>query len=114
MNNLEFIRTEMGLSKKDIASLLNVTAHTYYGYEKERLEVPKPIWVMLSKIFDISIQELKTDLTLQSRDKIYFMKRMPLKMKINKMIFNLSGENLYRLNYNQISKIKEKIEIDLL
>lgn len=37
MNNLGFFRETAGLTKKELASLMNVTVYTYSGFEDERM-----------------------------------------------------------------------------
>ena len=58
MNNLRYFREISGVTFKQLSKLLNVTVHTYIGFEQEKITIPLEIVVMLSKIYDISADEI--------------------------------------------------------
>lgn len=114
MNNLQVLRKRATLKKKDIARLINVSAHTYYGYELGRCDIPKECLVMLAKIYGISLNEIegKTELTADTLNKMDELKTLDEKARIKKLIFNLTGKDKTSVSFNEIRVLRENIKLE--
>lgn len=60
-NKIKEIRLRMGLSEAQISSLLNISSYKYRRYEEGSLTVPVEVLVLLSIMYDISIDLLVFD-----------------------------------------------------
>lgn len=57
-NNLKIFRELSGITKKELATLLNVTVHTYTAFEQEKMSIPAVIEIMISKIYMIPVDSI--------------------------------------------------------
>jgi len=114
MNNLQLLRECADLKKKDVARLINVSAHTYYGYEQGRCDIPKECLVMLSKIYGISLNEIenKIELTADTLNKMDALKSLDKKDRIRKLVFNLTGIDKTSVGFNEIRVLREKFKLE--
>lgn len=109
--NLKYFRETVGLHLKDIASHLNVTSHTYAGYEAGRITIPSEIIPMLSLLYSIEESEFyvtKENLKFCTLQKLYSLSTLDIKNRVSKLTANLLGDNS-RCNYKNIQKVKESI-----
>ena len=55
MNNLKKLREEKKLSQHEVANFLKITQVGYFGYEKEKRDIPTNILIKLADYFNTSI-----------------------------------------------------------
>ena len=52
---LKELRTERGLTQKEVAAALNINAVTYLHYEKSQREPPLSLLIDMAVFFDVSV-----------------------------------------------------------
>ena len=115
MNNLKLIRTSAGVSRKTISRLLNVSVHTYAGFETGRMTLPREIEIMLSNIFMIEVDDLEIDADLlieKYSSSLFYLSNLSEDEKKKLMIKNLFGRE-EKATYHTIRLLKNKIREDL-
>ncbi len=58
MNNLAYFRKLAGLEAKQLAKMVDVTVHTYNGFEKNIMSIPFEVAGMLAMLYDITSADL--------------------------------------------------------
>lgn len=112
MNNLSYFRKESGVEVKQLARLLNVTAHTYLGFEQEKMGIPQEIEIMLAIIYCVDRTELFCEESLIRKDSI---KRIQALSNYDKTALfellstRLLGNDHIAVNYRTINKVKDEI-----
>lgn len=112
MNNLNYFRKESGIEARQIARLLNVTVHTYLGFEQEKMSIPPEIEIMLALIYCVDRAELFCEESLIRKDAV---KRVQTLSNYDKnALFELLSTRLLggchtTVNYRTISKVKNEI-----
>ena len=112
MNNLSYFRKVSGVEIKQLARLLNVTAHTYLGFEQEKMSIPQEIEIMLAIIYCVDRTELFCEENLIREDSI---KRIQALSNCDKTTLfelfstRLLGSNHTSVNYRTINKVKDEI-----
>jgi DNA-binding XRE family transcriptional regulator len=112
MNNLKYFREESGVEIKQLARLLNVTAHTYLGFEQEKMGMPKEIEIMLAIIYCVDQVELFCEESLIRKDSIKRVQELSYYDKntlFDLLSARLLGSNYIAVNYRTINKVKDKI-----
>lgn len=111
-NNLRYLRELTNISGTELAKLLNISAHTYYAIENDKISFPEEIIIMISKIYQVSTAELfscdlQNDIDLFR--KLVEWAEMNREVRYAKAFQNLTGEEMSKHPYKQIRKSKSKI-----
>ena len=112
LNNLAYFRELSGVTKKDISTVLKISAHTYMAYEQERKSLDAVTVCMLSKLYNIKLQEIfvpETELSDDTVIKVSKYKDMDSQTRLIELYKALSDGKLTTATYRDIRKIKEKI-----
>lgn len=115
MNNLTFFRELSGVTVKQLSSILAVTVYTYKAYEQERMVLRDEISLMLTKLYQISYEELfcsKLKISTESIKKVKSLSNLSDEERYKAMIYNLTGEHMKALSFNKICEIKKALEFD--
>ncbi len=110
-NNLKLFRTLSGFTPKELAKLLNVTAHTYNAFENDRMTVSKEIEIMLGKIYDVSVDTLwlsQESLPQDTRQKIGEMSELTSDSRWNLAVNRLFGRQI-KVTYHRVKLLKDEI-----
>ena len=110
-NNLKLFRELSGVTAKELATLLNVTTHTYIAFEQGKMSIPKVIEVMVSKIYSIPTDNIYLNvdkILLANLKKISQMAPLSQRDRWELMINNLFGQKI-SITYHTVSKLKEEI-----
>lgn len=113
MNNLFFFRSIAKIKSKQLAKLLNVTVHTYIGFEQERMCIPIEIQAMLSRIYGIDKMDLFCKQTLLKSETIEAVKKLSELEEcelMNVIKLRLFNNRDMDINYRTIKKIKKEIK----
>ena len=113
MNNLLFFRNTAGIKPKLLAKLLNVTVHTYLGFEQEKMCIPDEIQIMLSIIYDIDKIDLFSHQSFLSSETIETIKKLSQleEYEVMDIVKNrLFGNVGVDINYRTVKKIKKEIK----
>lgn len=113
MNNLNFFRETACLSKKEIASLMNVTVYTYMGYEEERMIMSEETKMLISMIFNIDIEQIsccKTNISNTTINKLNVLSQMSQDERYRNLIYNLTGKKQDKIGYKQIDLIIKNLK----
>ncbi len=112
MNNLKYFREQVGVTKKIIASLLNLSVHVYTGYENGLFIIPEEIKIMISLIYGIPRNYIMCD-SKQVPEEISNHLREMLNLdndkKKERLSLNLSQGEKRNLKVKDIYKIKSDI-----
>lgn len=112
MNNLKYFREISGVTSKQLSKLLNVTVHTYIGFEQEKITIPLEIVVMLSKIYDISADEIfvpKEELKKATEDTVCNYSTLDDEQRFKVLCSNLTGGEKNDVTYRDVRRIKNTI-----
>jgi hypothetical protein len=104
------------VTKRNIAILTNTTVHTYYAYEQEKMDIPREISIMISKIYNIEEREIFCHESEISDNTIYKLKQLSSLSENNRnvqLIYNLTGLRKDRVSFNQIHDIVDSIRKSL-
>lgn len=110
-NNLKLFRELSGVTAKELATLLNVTAHTYIAFEQEKMSIPKVIEIMIAKIYSIPVDNicLNVDkILLENMKSISHMAFLSQGDRWKLMVDRLFGQQI-SITYHKVSKLKEEI-----
>lgn len=113
MNNLFFFRSIAKIKSKQLAKLLNVTVHTYIGFEQERMCIPIEIQAMLSRIYGIDKMDLFCKQTILKSETIEAVKKLSELEEcelMNVIKLRLFNNRDMDINYRTIKKIKKEIK----
>ncbi len=99
---IKAIRVQLGLSEAQISSLLNISCYKYKRYENGSLSLSLDILVLLSIIYDISIDWLildKFSVEVICKDEaIKKILKVPQKERINILVSNMSKHCTFDCN----------------
>ena len=112
MNNLSYFRKASGVEVKQLARLLNVTAHTYLGFEQEKMSIPQEIEIMLAIIYCVDRTELFCEESLIRKDSIRRIQALSYYDKtalFELLSTRLLGSDHIAVNYRTINKVKDEI-----
>lgn len=110
-NNLKLFRELSGVTSKELATLLNVTTHTYIAFEQEKMSIPKVIEIMIAKIYSIPVDNvcLHVDkVLLENMESISQMALLSQGDRWKLMVDRLFGHQI-SITYHKVSKLKEEI-----
>lgn len=113
MNNLTLFRELSGVTVKQLSSILAVTVYTYRAYEQERMVLRDEISLMITKMYQISYNELfcsKLEISTESINKVKSLSSLSSEERYEAMIYNLTGEHMKTLSFNKICEIKKELE----
>lgn len=113
MNNLKFFRETACLSRKELASLMNVTVYTYMGYEEERMIMYDETKKLLSMIFNIEVDQIeccKADVSENTTNKLNVLSQMSQEERYQALIYNLTGKRQDKIGYKQINSIIKNLK----
>ncbi len=112
MNNLSYFRKESGVEAKQLARLLNVTVHTYLGFEQEKMCIPPEIEIMLAVIYCVERSELfceKSQIKKDSIKRIQSLSHYDKTVLLDLLSTRLLGSDHIAVNYRTINKVKDEI-----
>lgn len=113
MNNLNNFRKTSGIEAKQLARLLNVTVHTYLGFEQEKMEMPLEIQIMLSIIYCVDRNELFCEESFIRSDSVKRIQALSHYDKTTLFVLlskRLLGNEHISVNYRTINKVKSQIK----
>lgn len=116
MNNLKYFRTIANLTRKELASLMNVTVYTYQGYEDDRMVMRPEMVILVSMIYNIDKNDIfcpESNVSEDTLEKLNNLSAMSEKERYSQLILNLMGEKKDRVGYKQINIILKKIRDEL-
>lgn len=117
INNIKTFRELSGVTKKELARLLNVTVHTYSAYEVDNNAIPAVIGVMLSMIYKISIYELfcpYEQVEKKSLDYIMRLRSLETSTRFDILSYNILGNSDHKPTYHWIQEVKERIRDEIM
>lgn len=109
MNNLRFMREKSNVPAKTIVALLNITVHTYYGIEKDRVVLSPIHKVMLARIYAISEEDIcvsRNNISEIAKKTVYTLSCLDEEEQKNILNYNLSGQCISKLTDKNIAQIK--------
>lgn len=109
-NNLLLLRQYSKATPKQLSRLLNISVHTYYYYEKGRMDIPYEIIMLLSLIYRIPAEYVSHD-GLEANEDVLDAVRVLAQLddaeRYKRMICNLMQSNQSQITYRQVRKIKD-------
>lgn len=109
-NNLLLLRESSKATPKQLSRLLNISVHTYYYYEKGRMDVPYEIIMLLSLIYNIPADYVSND-DIDANDDVMESVRSLAQFddteRYERMICNLMQSNQSKITYRNVRKIKD-------
>jgi transcriptional regulator with XRE-family HTH domain len=111
-NNLKVIREKFLLSRKQIANLLQITAHTYAAIEQGILTPTPEILEILSRIYGIPksiFYEKSENYSSVLRNYVVLFEQLNEDERYEKAFKNLVGEAPGKTPYKQIFKARQQI-----
>ena len=117
MNNLKYFRELADVTPKQLSKLLNVTVHTYIGFEQEKNTIPAEILLMLGKVYSIDPTEIsipQNELNTKTKTVISGYSTLTEDKKIEVFCYNLTGKRKNNLTFCDIKRIKQEITKELM
>ncbi len=116
MEILYRIRQIVGVDAKTLSRLLNVTVHTYIGFEQGKMTPPPEILKMLAMIYRIDYNLLFGCQNKLDEDTIKALKKIEEMHETDKRAYLSDGilDNDDKLNYHNVKKIKDGIKRDMV
>lgn len=109
-NNLLLLRQYSKATPKQLSRLLNISVHTYYYYEKGRMDIPYEIIMLLSLIYRIPAEYVSQD-GLEANEDVLDAVRVLAQLddpeRYKRMICNLMQSNQSTITYRQVRQIKD-------
>lgn len=112
MNNLKYFRELAGVPPKHLSKLLNVTVHTYIGYEQQKITIPDEIFLMIAKIYSIDSNEIfvpQENVTDSVRETLSYYSTLDEKARLELLCSNLTDGSKTALTYRDVRKAKNEI-----
>ena len=114
MNNLVFFRETAGLTRKELATLMNVTVYTYQGYEEGRMIMLHEAKALLSKIYGVRMDEIdceQSKISPKVVQNLVDLSNLPQNERFSKLIYNLIGKKQNKVGYKQIEAIIKELRV---
>ena len=115
-NNFLYFRNKANIPKKTLAKLLHTSVYTYCGYENNRLNIPKDVLIMFSRIFQIPMEEIFLDQSVISEEtnkNLEHLSELRADEQEHELISRLVGTQKYSISFREIASIRKNIYINL-
>ncbi len=112
MNNLLYFRKLSKIDVKLLSKALNITVHTYIGFEQEKMLIPNEVKCILAMIYDIDIEELFCEsavLCETTRMKVEAMGKYDVAEMEQILCERLLGSKSQKLNYKTVRGLKNRL-----
>lgn len=109
-NHMFLFRQCSQATAKQLSRLLNISVHTYYYYEKGRMDVPHEIVMLLSLIYKVPAEYILCD-NLAADDDVLGPARHLAQLdeaeRYKTMISHLTQSNQDKITYRLVRQIKD-------
>lgn len=109
LNNLRLFRELSGLQRQEITFFLHTSIHVYHYYEIDKVTIPEEIKVLLSKLYDVPMDELfisEGKVSNSTKEKLQRIACLDEEQRMKYLSRNLSGGKYDKLKFDQIEQIK--------
>lgn len=110
-NNLKLFRDLSGVTSKELATLLNVTTHTYIAFEQEKMSIPKVLEIIIAKIYSIPVDIIcleESKVLMENLNSISKMSLLSQGKRWELMVNRLFGQQV-AVTYHTVSRLKKEI-----
>lgn len=115
---IKLLRETLGLTEKEISSLLNISSYKYVSLEKVGTDIPCEIILLLSRLYNVDV-ELLINSSFNNEDLMSEISsenfhELPKDELFDVLKSNLLGEYTKTLSYRAVKKIKDNIQLNII